>query len=188
MLAKSIGFFILSISFGSVAFAQVAYSPMTAGERVRWLTRQNLAPLSLLEDVAAGAEQTESKSSIECGTHWQGFAKRVGIVTANYGVDTVMEAGLGSLWGEDPRYDRTEGESFANRLGHVVKMTFLARDRSGRLMPAYSRYLAIPGSSFLADTWMSDSETKPGDAALRAGLSFLSRMGGNAFKEFRPRR
>ena len=179
---------LLSITFSSVAFAQIAYSPITAGERGRWLAQQNLSPLSLLENVAVGGEGTLSNSPPEYGTHWQGFAKRVGIVTANYGVDTVMEVGLGSLWGEDPRYDRTQGEPFTKRLGHVVKMTFLARDRSGKTMPAWSRLVAIPGSSFLANTWMADSQATPDNAAIRAGLSFLTRMGANAFTEFRPRR
>ena len=116
-----------------------------------------------------------------------GFGKRVGIVTANYGVKTVMEAGFGSLWGEDPRYQRTEGKGFGGRLGHVVKMTFFARNRAGDEVPAYARFIAIPGSNFLANTWMPDSEATLGDAALRTGLGFLSRMGENAFKEFKPR-
>ena len=179
---------VIAIAFGSVSFAQTFTEPMTAGERMRWLVHQNLGPVELAEDVAAGAEGTLTNSPREYGPHWDGFAKRVGIVAANYGVKTVMEAGLGSIWGEDPRYDRTEGAPLASRLGHVVKMTFFARNRSGNTVPAYARLIAIPGSNFLANTWMPDSEANVTDALSRTGLGFLSRMGENAYKEFLKRR
>lgn len=196
MLTRIVSFVFMAIVFGPVSFAQptvttvaaAPYTSITAGERLRWLVHQNLGPVSLLEDIAVGAEDTRVNSPREYGPHWVGFGKRVGIVAANYGVKSVMEAGLGSIWGEDPRYDRTEGEPFANRLGHVFIMTFLARNRAGNTMPAYARLIAFPGSSFLANTWMPDSEATVGDAAVRTGLSFLSRMGDNAWKEFRPRR
>ncbi len=98
-----------------------------------------------------------------------------------------MEAGLSSMWGEDPRYDRTEGGTFGSRIGHVFAMTFCARNRAGDTVPAYARLIATPGGSFLANTWMPDSEATVGDAALRTGMSFLMRAAGNAVKEFRPR-
>jgi len=187
MMNKFIGCILLGVAFGSVTFAQTPAGPMTAGERVRWLVHQNLGPVELAEDVAAGAEGTLSNTPKEYGPHWEGFAKRVGIVTANYGVKTVMEAGLGSIWGEDPRYECSEGATISGRMGHVVKMTFFARNRAGNIVPAYARLMAIPGSNFLANTWMPDSEAKASDALLRTGLGFLSRMGENAYKEFRPR-
>jgi hypothetical protein len=187
MQTRSIHLAFIGIIFGSGLFAQTVDTPITGAERLRWLAHQNLGPAALLEDVAIGAESTLSNTPKEYGPHWVGFGKRVGIVTANYGVKTVMEAGFGSLWGEDPRYQRTEGKSFGGRLGHVAKMTFFARNRAGDEVPAYARYLAIPGSNFLANTWMPDSEANLSDAALRTALGFLSRMGENAFKEFRPR-
>jgi hypothetical protein len=183
MINRVIGCIVIGLAFGSVLSAQ-----MTAGERLRWLVTENLAPASLLENVAIGGEETFTNSPREYGAHWAGFGKRVGMVTANYGVRTVMEAGIGSIWGEDPRYDRAEGKPFGIRLGHVVKMTFLARDRNGSTMPAYARFVAIPGSSFLENTWMPNSEATVGSALVRTGLGFLSRMGENAYKEFKPRK
>jgi hypothetical protein len=186
MLSRLIGIFFMAIAFGSTLLAQSA--PISAEERLHWLIRQNLAPASLLEDVVVAAEDTRVNSPREYGPHWEGFGKRVGIISANYGVRTVMEAGLGSIWGEDPRYERTEGQPFASRLGHVVKMTFFARNRSGNEVPAYARFLAIPGGSFLANTWMPDSQATLSDAAVRTGMGFLGRMTENAYREFRPRK
>jgi hypothetical protein len=193
MLFRLISFPLTVIAFALVSFAQTPAialqvdPPISAGVRLHWLVRQNLAPASLLENVAIGAEETLTNSPKEYGTHWVGFGKRVGIVTANYGVRTVMEVGLGSLWGEDPRYNRTEGKPFSSRLGHVVEMTFMARNRAGNTMPAYSRFLAFPGSSFLENEWMPNSEATVSQAALRTGLGFVNRMVENAYKEFKPR-
>jgi hypothetical protein len=186
MLFRLIGFAIVGITFGSTLLAQS--TPITAEERLHWLMRENLAPAAVLQQVVIAAEDTRVNSPKEYGPHWVGFGKRVGILSANYGVRTVMEAGLGSIWGEDPRYQRTEGRPFAGRIGHVFKMTFFAYNRAGNEVPAYARFLAIPGGNFLANTWMPDSEATVGDAAVRAGMGFLGRMGENAYHEFKPRK
>jgi hypothetical protein len=110
------------------------------------------------------------------------------MVAANYGVKSVMEAGLGSIWGEDPRYIRTTGLPVKSRMAYVIKMTFMARNRAGDMMPAYSRYVAYPASSFLSNAWQPTSESTATDAAVRVGLGFLSRMGENAWKEFIAKR
>jgi len=167
---------------------QASDDPIDAAVRLRWLVHLNVSPAALLDDIAAGAEGTPSNTPKEYGPHWEGFGKRVGISAANFGVETVMEACLGSIWGEDPRYERAEGQPFASRLGRVVKMTFFARNRAGNMVPAYARFLAIPGGNFLANTWMADSQATVGHAAERTGLGFLGRMGENAWAEFRPRR
>ncbi len=188
MFQRLVSFPLIAIVFGSIAFAQTTLVyPITAEGRWRWLASENIAPAVLLENVVVGAEDTRVNSPREYGPHWEGFGKRVGMITADYGVKTVMEAGLGSVWGEDPRYDHTEGKSLGYRVGHVIKMTFLAYDRAGNTMPAYARYLAIPGSSFLSNTWRPDSQSTVSDALTRTALGFLGRMGDNAYKEFRPR-
>jgi hypothetical protein len=104
-----------------------------------------------------------------------------GVATSN-----TMEAGLGAIWGEDPRYFRDQGQPFGHRLGHVAKMTFLARDRQGQLEPAYARYAAITGSNFLSNTWRPESEADASHAGIRIGLGFLGRFSSNAFDEFWP--
>ena len=73
-------------------------------------------------------------------------------------------------------------------MAYVIKMTFLARNQAGNTMPAYSRYIAFPASSFLSNAWQPNSEATATDAAVRVGLGFLSRMGENAWKEFIVRR
>jgi len=184
--SASIGAFLLATVFTRTAIAQTA-DPFNGTERLRWLVHQNLSPTAVAVNTVVAAEETATNSPREYGPHWAGFGKRVGLVTANYGVKSVMEAGIGSIWGEDPRYDRTEGQGFRGRVGHAFKMTFFARDRQGNYMPAYARYLAIPGSSFLANSWMPDSDSNTAEALSRTGLSFAGRFASNVYKEFRPR-
>jgi len=92
-----------------------------------------------------------------------------GVVASN-----AMEAGLGALWGEDPRYPRATGQPVKKRIGQVIKMTFLAQDRNGRNMPAYARYAANAGSNFLANTWRERSEADTEHAMGRIGLGFVA--------------
>jgi hypothetical protein len=160
-------------------------APIDASIRTHWLITENLDAGGLIENVVLGAIGTAANTPKEYDTHWAGFAKRTGMITANYGVKSTMEAGFGAMWGEDPRYDRMpSGQPFKKRVGHVIAMTFLARTRSGGTMPAYARYIAIPGSSFLYNEWMPDSQATVSAASVRAALGFLSRMGENAYKEF----
>ena len=102
------------------------------------------------------------------------------------GVSNTMEAGLGVIWGEDPRYSRDAGAPFKNRLAHVIKMAILARNRDGDLMPAYARFIAIPSSRALASTWRPVSERSLGNVGARIGLGVLARMRTHAFAEFWP--
>lgn len=164
--------------------APLANAPIDGHERLRWLFIENLGIGSLADNVAVGAVDTFFNTPKEYGTHWSGFGERIGMVTANFGVKSTMEAGFGSIWGEDPRYFRTEGMTVKSRMAYVIRMTFLARNRAGNTMPAYSRLIAIPGSSFLSNAWQPNSEATVNDALIRAGLGFLSRMGENAWKEF----
>lgn len=104
-----------------------------------------------------------------------------GISTGN-----AMEAGFGALWGEDPRYFRTTGQSLKGRVKHVVVMTFVARQADGGFAPAYARYIGTVGNNLLSNTWRADSESGLNDAGVRILLGFAGRMGSDAFAEFWP--
>jgi hypothetical protein len=97
-----------------------------------------------------------------------------------------MEAGLGGFWGEDPRYFPTYSQPFKGRVKNVVISTFLTHTRDGEFMPAYARFMAIPGSSFLSNTWRADSEANTSQALQRTAWGFVGQMGKNAFLEFWP--
>jgi len=122
----------------------------------------------------------------EYGVHWQGYGKRSGMQLTGVSVSNAMEASIGAIWGEDPRYKRSQPESFKGRAAHVFRMTFVAENRQGHLAPAYARYIAISGSNLISNVWRPDSEATAGNAAIRTLLGFVGRLNSNAFQEFWP--
>jgi hypothetical protein len=159
---------------------------MSKRDRFNWVTMTTLGPPSLAGGVISAGWGTLMNKPEEYGTHWEGFGKRYGMRLTGLATSNAIEASLGSIWGEDPRYPRAEGVPFKARILNVVKMTVLATGRDGQTMPAYSRLAAIPASNFLSNAWRADSEASVHDAVIRTGLGFAGRMAANAFAEFWP--
>ncbi len=145
-----------------------------------------VGPETLAVGLFSAGIGTARNSPKEYGTHWAGFGKRYGMRLTGVSTGNAIEASLGALWGEDPRYFRDTGKPFKHRLRHVVLSTFTAHDRAGFVMPAYARYVATPGNNFLSNTWRADSEATNRAAALRTVWGFVGLMGKNAFTEFWP--
>ncbi|HTW64683.1 MAG TPA: hypothetical protein VME17_08715 [Bryobacteraceae bacterium] len=173
-------------SFAAATSSSNAPRPIDARERIRWILEHTVGPESLAAGLVSAGWSTGFDSPKEYGTHWEGFGERYGMRLTGIATSNTMEAGLGAIWGEDPRYIRDEGASFGHRIGHAAKMTFLAENRDGKLMPAYARYIAVPGSNFLSNTWRPDSDATVNRAIIRTGLGFLGRFGCNTFDEFWP--
>jgi hypothetical protein len=160
--------------------------PISGEDRLKWFAQSTVGPPSLLGGVISAGWGTLFNAPREYGPHWEGFGKRYGMRLTGVSAGNAIEAGLGALWGEDPRYFRAAGQPFKSRVFSVVKMTFLAPNRNGELRPAYARYAAITGNNFLSNAWRADSEATTGHAVLRTFAGFLGRMSSNAFAEFWP--
>jgi hypothetical protein len=163
-----------------------ARQPITAQERIQWMVRGALGPESLVAGLFTAGWGTLFNQPRTYGPHWEGFGDRYGERLGGLAVSNTVEAGLGAAWGEDPRYVREGGPSFGRRLGHAAKMTFMAENRDGNLMPAYARFVAIPGSNFLSNAWRAPGDDTARSASIRTGLGFLGRFGSNTFDEFWP--
>jgi hypothetical protein len=159
-----------------------ARPPITGQQRIQWAVRSTIGA-GVLFSAGLGTLFDVPKAY---GTHWEGFGERYGVRLSTLAVSNTLEAGLGSIWGEDPRYTRDAGAPFKNRIGHAIKMTFMAQNRDGSLMPAYARFIAIPGSNFLSNSWRAESDATSSHAAIRTGLRLLGRLGTNTFREFWP--
>jgi len=123
----------------------------------------------------------------EYGPHWEGFGKRYGMRLTGISTGNAMEAGLGALWDENPRYVRLDRGSILARIAFCLKMTVAAQSANkDELGPAYARYIAIVGSNFISNTWRAGSEADAPHAGIRIGLGFAGRAGSNAFEEFWP--
>ena len=158
----------------------------TAHDRFRWVVLTTVGPKNLAAGVFVAGINTWRDQPENYSTHWDGFGHRYGNRLLAGGTSHVFEAGLGSLWGEDPRYFRAAGQPLRTRFGHVVKMAFVTHNRNGDPQLAYARYIAIPAGILVSNTWQPDSPTTTGRLSAQIGFSFLSRIVGNAFTQFTP--
>ena len=165
---------------------QAPYQPLTAKQRVEWATSETFGLESWLVGVWTAGIGTARNKPEEYGPHWDGFAKRYGMRFSGIAASNTIEAGLGAIWGEDPRYVRNQNLPFKKRVGNVFLFSFAARNREGKLMPAYARYIAIPGNNFLSNTWRVGSESTTHQALVRTGYGVLADVAGNTWTEFWP--
>jgi len=170
----------------SPAAADQAYEPITAGGRIKWILTSTFGFASLAGGVISSAYGTAVNHPREYGTQWEGFGKRYGMRLSGVATSNAMEAGLGAIWGEDPRYFREPEKSFGARCGSIIKQTFYARHRDGDFQVAYARIMAVTGSNFLSNAWRVSSEADAEHAAIRTVEGFGGRMAGNAWREFWP--
>jgi hypothetical protein len=160
--------------------------PFTMARRLRWATIGAVSMRRLSGNIVSAAIATGNDNPPEYGPHWEGFGRRIGQRVAMGATNRALEASIGALWGEDPRYVRARGRPMKSRMFNVVKMAFIARNPEGEFVPAYARYIAVTSNSFISNTWRPDSQATTGDAVRRIPLTFVNRMIGNAFVEFWP--
>ncbi|MGB9069192.1 MAG: hypothetical protein WCC21_11545 [Candidatus Acidiferrales bacterium] len=159
---------------------------ITLVQRLRWITVSTLGWQSLAWGVVSAGVGTAENHPQEYGTHWNGFADRYGIRLSGVVTSNVTEAGLGEIWGENPRYKPEPEKSFGGRIESVIYQTFFTRRADGNFEPAYARFIAIPGSNFMSNTWRVKDEADTPHALERTGYGFAGAMGSNAFHEFWP--
>jgi hypothetical protein len=158
----------------------------TFQQRMEWASRNAVSLRRVAGYAVSSAIATATNSPREYGPHWDGYGKRVGLRMSTGATGLFMEAAIGSLWGEDPRYQRAAGQPLKARLWNVAKMTVMARNVNGELRPAYARYISISANSYASNLWRADSQATPSRAAGRIPVSLLDRMIANTFSEFAP--
>jgi len=162
------------------------YQPLSGKGRIKWAAVGTVGAPSLAGGLVSAGFGTAIDRPEEFDTHWNGFGKRYGMRLTGVATSNAMEAGLGAIWGEDPRYPRAAGQPFGRRIGHVFKMTVMAPNREGLIEPAYARFAAISASNALSNAWRPDSDVTAQRTGIRIGLGFLGRLASNAFVEFWP--
>jgi hypothetical protein len=165
---------------------EAIYHPITTRQRLRWFITNTIGPPHLAGGIIVAGFATAFDRPEEYGPHWGGFADRYGMRMTGIVTGNAMEASLGSVLREDPRYFRVPDRPFKARIRNVLRLTFVARKDDGSYGPAYARYVAIGGSNFLSNTWRAQSEANVHDALLRTAEGFAGRMAVNAFEEFWP--
>ncbi len=170
----------------SVPRTPADYKAITAEGRFFWFVRSTVGMKSLTAGIISAGYGTAVDKPQEYGTHWEGFFQRYGMRLTGISTGNAIEATLGSVWGEDPRYFHTVHAPFGERVKNVIDLTFRAYQRDGERHPAYARYVAVFGNNFLSNTWREPSENDWQHAMERSGEGFAGRAISNAVSEFVP--
>jgi len=164
-----------------------AYVPITSAQRVQWAVDGTVGPHSLfVVGPLAAAWQTAWNTPEEWGRGWSGFGKRYVQREADVAISNTIEAGLGALWGEDPRYIPSARKGLWPRVRYALKTSVLAPGRDGHLRPAWGRYAGNTLNNLIENTWLPPSQTTATQTAVRSGMGIVTRMGGNLWDEFWP--
>ena len=164
-----------------------AYVPITTAQRVDWIVDGTIGRRSLIVvGPLATVWQTGFNTPEEWGRGASGIAKRYAQREADVAISNTIEAGVGALWGEDPRYIPSGRKGIWPRARYAIKTVLLAQRRDGSLKPAWGRYAGNVFNNLIENAWLPPSVTTPGQTAWRSGLGLLGRLGGNAWEEFWP--
>ncbi len=162
------------------------YRPITPDKRMKWFVRATVGPQSLTGGLFSAGFGTAINSPHEYGTHWSGFGDRYGMRLTGISTGNAMEAGLGAVWGEDPRYFRAAGQPFKRRVLNILDLTARSYRRDGERHLAYARYSADLGNNFLSNTWRVPSDSTASRAMIRSAEGMGGRALSNTFREFWP--
>src|SRR3954471_9281405 len=164
-----------------------AYVPITTAQRVDWAVEGTIGRRSLtIVGPLATAWLTAFNSPEEWGRGFSGIAKRYAHREADVAISNSIEAGLGALWGEDPRYITSGRKGIWPRARYALKTSVLAQRRDGRLRPAWARYAGNTVNNVIENAWLPPSQTTASMTAVRSGMGIVTRMGGNLWEEFWP--
>ncbi len=167
--------------------AHTPYTPITPAGRLKWFVLSTAGVESLLVAGPFSAGWgTAFDHPKEYGTSWEGFGQRYGMRLTGISTGNAIEASVGALWGEDPRYFRTQGEPFKKRALNVVDLTFRAYRPDGERHFAYARMAGNVGNNFLSNTWRVPSDNDWQSAVIRILEGIAGKAAANAAYEFVP--
>jgi hypothetical protein len=136
--------------------------------------------------VLAASWQTGLNAPQEWGQTWSGFVTRYIEREADVAISSTIEAGLGGLWGEDPRYILSGRHGVWPRARYALKTVFLGQRSNGHVAPAWARYAGNVFNNVIENAWLPPSATTWGQTTLRSANGFFGRAAGNLWKEFWP--
>jgi hypothetical protein len=162
-------------------------TPISSEERIAWIVEGVVGPRSL---VAVGSFSAGLQTAIdlpqEWGRTWSGFGKRYLEREADVAISNSLEAGIGAIWSEDPRYPRSNRQGIWPRARYAIKAVVLAPRADGRLAIAWGRFAGNVFNNIIENAWLPPSLTTPGQTSLRSVDGFLGRLAGNLWEEFWP--
>jgi hypothetical protein len=165
---------------------RATHSPITSSERAAWIAGEIASPGALSSAVFNSAWRTRENSPEEWSRSASGYSRRFADAQAATAISSSIEAGLGSLWREDPRYFRSDRRERWARVRHAVASVALARRGDGRRAPAWGRFAGSVAGNVIENTWLPPSAATPTQTMARVASGFAGRLASNLWSEFWP--
>ena len=162
------------------------FHPMTQAERNHLYFSTMINPLSFARCAfSAGIDQWNDKPA-EWEQGASGYGKRFANILGQYSIQRTVSYGLSSVLHEDNRYFNSGKQGFWSRTGYALSSGILARHDNGTRHFSISQVGGVAAGSFLARTWLPQSQSSAGDAAVSFGITMASNIGMGVMKEFLP--
>ena len=117
-----------------------------------------------------------------------GYAQRWASEYAESAIGDTAKYSVARVFHHDPSFTRCECSGLARRLRHALDSPFMARTRNGkRVLSPASLAGVLAGHVVSASTWYP-APNGARDGLQHAGVSLITKMGVDVFKEFRRRR
>lgn len=188
MSLRKVRFALAIIAAATPAAAQNIATPVKPESlnRLRWFAAATAGPASTMGGFISGGYGVLTHKPEEYPPNTKGFAQRFGTRLSGVATGNAINASLGALWGEDPRYVRHGGAKLGARVKRIIGHTFVTRYSDGETRFAWARLAGNVGNNTLSTLWRVQSEVGAGPTARRISFGFLGQMAGNAFAEFWP--
>ena len=165
---------------------RATYSLITSSERAAWVAGEIASPGALSRAAFTSAWMTSGNWPKEWPRSARGYGRRFGDAQAATAISSSIEAGLGSLWGEDPRYFRSGRQERWARVRHAVASVALAHRRDGHRAPAWGRFAGSVAGNAIENAWLPPSAATRSQATARVAIGFAGQLAANLWSEFWP--
>lgn len=163
------------------------YVSPTFDDRIDWAIRRSFGWRSLTTGALQSGIKTWRNTPEEWGSGWEGFGKRLATRQADVLISSTVEASLGALWGEDPRYWRSDKDGTGSRIWYAVSSAFLTYRPDGTRKFAWARLIGNVSGDAVVRRWYPEGERDWYKWTLTPlGTGFFGKMFSNVFREFSP--
>ncbi len=133
---------------------------------------------------SAGWGQWVTDEPVEWRRDGAGFAKRFGVASATTAITETSFSLLSAAMRQDARYHRCPCAGVVPRVGHALRMTFMARRPDGNAGFSIAKTVSPFAGPLVTRTTLYPDRYTFGDGALSGGYAVLMNAGWNLAREF----
>jgi hypothetical protein len=161
--------------------------PVSAVERVDHYRKTTYNGKAVATSAASAGIGQLRNAPHEWGQGIGGYARRFGSAFATHAVKGTIQAGVGALRHEDPRYYPSHEHGFLPRTKYALLSTVLVRRRGhDKRGPAVGRFSGAVGAGFISRLWQPARLHTVASGAATSGILLGVDAGANVAREFWP--